>query len=231
MSKPKGAPCALCGDDHFARGLCRFHYGRLMRTGDPFTEPLPYSERRPPEIFTGVEHFSPKRIAMFWAKVQKSDDCWLWHGERLGQIGRDSDHPRGNYGRFYAGNRPDGRRVQLLAHRVSFELANGRIPPRMDVCHRCDNPPCVRPEHLFLGTAADNARDMVAKGRRFQPVSLGEKHGNALLTAASVLEIRRLHRNGEATHKEMAAQFGVSPGTIESVTSRRAWKHVLEETA
>lgn len=178
---------------------------------------------RPFELFTGVADFTPRRIAMFWAKVEKTPGCWVWKGERLSSL------PHKAYGRFFGGGRLDGRKVQLLAHRVSFELANGPIPPRMDVCHHCDNPPCVRPSHLFLGTRSDNARDMVAKGRRFQPLSRGEAHGNALLTESAVVEIRRLARDGLATRKAMSLRFGVSIGTIEAVTSRRSWKHVPEE--
>lgn len=88
----------------------------------------------------------------FWAKVRKGEDCWEWQG------GRNS---RG-YGVFYK----DGRRSrQELAHRVSYELAYGPIPSGVFACHSCDNPPCVHPDHLFLGTGLDNSRDSTDKGR------------------------------------------------------------------
>lgn len=85
----------------------------------------------------------------FWSKVQKTDDCWLWRATRF---------PKG-YGQI----KIKGRR--RLAHRVAWELTNGPIPDGLQVCHHCDNPPCVRPDHLFLGTQSDNIQDAVSKGR------------------------------------------------------------------
>jgi hypothetical protein len=88
--------------------------------------------------------------AKFWAKVRKAAGCWEWIADRTAK----------GYGRKRWGSRV------VLAHRLSWELANGPIPAGLSVCHHCDNPPCVRPSHLFLGTARENVRDMVQKGRR-----------------------------------------------------------------
>ena len=95
---------------------------------------------------------------IFWAKVKKGDGCWEWQGATDARPTR-----RPGYGLVTV----NGRRAK--AHRVAWELANGReIPPGLLACHRCDNPPCVRPDHLFVGTMSDNIRDSVAKGR-FHP--------------------------------------------------------------
>lgn len=109
----------------------------------------------------------------FWAKATSGDGCWEWMGPRVG-IG---------YGSFWA----NGKTVR--AHRLAWELVNGPIPTGLSVLHRCDNPPCVRPDHLFIGTNADNSKDMVQKGR--SPTGLrngkytmpertprGERHGS-----------------------------------------------------
>ena len=94
--------------------------------------------------------------ARFWAMVNKTKRCWIWTG---------SKHPRG-YGQLVIGTRTN-RRV-VLAHRFAWELKHGPIPAGKNACHRCDNPQCVRPSHLFLGSQSDNMRDMYRKGRRVQ---------------------------------------------------------------
>lgn len=140
----------------------------------------------------------------FWSKVDRSDPdgCWPWLAGR---------HFRG-YG-FFAVN---GRNVR--ANRVAYRLQVGPIPPGLFVCHRCDNPPCVRGDHLFLGTHQDNMDDMAAKGRRYRPPVKAKPErpkrprGRHRLTAVQVREIRRLYRAGGVTLKGLGTQFGVSPG-------------------
>lgn len=96
----------------------------------------------------------------------------------------------------------------LLAHRVAWELANGPIPPGLDICHTCDNPPCCNPDHLFLGTRRDNMQDAKAKGRAVAPpVQSGETHNKAWVTDAVVRECREQHANGEAV-RDIAASRG-----------------------
>lgn len=116
------------------------------------------------------------------------------------------------------------------AHRVAWELTYGPIPERLCVCHRCDNPPCCNPAHLFLGTKADNAADRDAKGRGYTPppdappppVHFGEANVNAKLRREDVLKIREARANG-ATLREIARTFGVGKSTIFSVVRGHTW--------
>jgi hypothetical protein len=118
----------------------------------------------------------------FWHHVRKCalDGCWEWHGA----IAR-------GYGHISEGGRRGRARS---AHRVSWELHHGPIPSSLYICHRWDNRRCVRPDHLFLGTHADNMRDMLAKGRHIP--HLGEVNGRAKLTRADVVAIRSRWRSG-----------------------------------
>ena len=133
----------------------------------------------------------------FWPHVRKSDGCWTWTSTTL----------RG-YGVITHGV---GRR-NLPAHRASWELHHGPITGNLRVLHACDNPPCVRPDHLFLGTDADNVRDMVGKDRQAK----GERHGRRKLTDDEVVAIRR-ERLGGATLAALGAKHGVSEGQVSRI--------------
>ena len=109
------------------------------------------------------------------------------------------------------------------AHRLSFELANGSILDGMQVCHRCDNPPCVNPAHLFAGTNAENSADREAKGRGNQ--ARGESNGHAKLTEDLVREIRLMHASGMAG-REIARRIGLSGSGVRSVLTGRNWGYV-----
>lgn len=148
----------------------------------------------------------------YWPKVDTSagpDLCWPWIGKR---------DPNG-YGNF------DAHPGMRSAHRFAYFLAHGEIPEGMFVCHRCDNPPCQNPGHLFLGTQADNMADMWGKGRAVTPFRNGSGNPLAKLTEQSVREIRRLVSEG-VPQKELAALHGVSRPTISLVVSRKLWAHV-----
>lgn len=159
----------------------------------------------------------------FWARVQKSEGCWLWQGPPDKSTG---------YGSMMVQYRRWG------AHRLSWALNLGPIPCGMSVLHRCDVRLCVKPEHLFLGTQADNMADMARKGRaasgdrngrRLHPGSVprGENHGGAKLTDADVRDIRKLLREG-ARNKDLAARFGVHPDQIWRIKTGRLWSHVVD---
>ena len=117
-------------------------------------------------------------INRFWAKVEirAPGECWRWTGA-LDDSG---------YGRFQT----TGRFGSALAHRMAYALAKGEPPSELDVLHSCDAPPCCNPNHLWVGTALDNVRDAVAKGRFLTGSSPGSKNGNARLTESDVLQIR-----------------------------------------
>lgn len=136
----------------------------------------------------------------------KSSGCWMWQGARSG----------GRYGSF----RHDGR--SRKAHRVAYELFRGDVPAGLNVLHTCDVPQCVNPDHLWVGTQADNAADMVAKGRSHD--RRGELHHQAKLTRADVLSIRG--QKGKETAKVLAKHHGVSTSTIYMVWSGHTWNHL-----
>lgn len=136
----------------------------------------------------------------FWSKVNKGLDseCWEWTGncaKGYGKIGIGGKHG-----------------ATLPTHRVSWEIHHGLIPEGLWVLHKCDNPKCVNPNHLFLGTASDNAKDMAAKNRN--------KNGTTKLTVENVVQIRSMN---QLPHGKIAAIFSVSRPTISRILSEKTW--------
>jgi hypothetical protein len=142
----------------------------------------------------------------FWSKVAKTETCWIWKGNR-----------QKDYGYFNFRN-AEGRLERHRAHRYVWELTHGAIDPKLIVCHHCDNPGCVRPSHLFVGTNADNSRDMVTKKRH----QFGTAQWQAKLNDEAVREIR----NSDESSAELERKFGVSRRTISMVRTNKTWRHV-----
>jgi HNH endonuclease/helix-turn-helix protein len=147
----------------------------------------------------------------FHAKVdvQGPEECWLW------TAGRDQD----GYGQLW--DNDAGR--SLRAHRVAYELANGPIPEGACVLHRCDNPPCCNPAHLFVGTNGDNTADMVAKGRH-RPAPPGEHHPNARLSAAQVVAIRERYAQGGISQRALAQEVGIGQSQLNRILLGLSWR-------
>lgn len=156
----------------------------------------------------------------FWTHVDLSGECWLWTGTRTVQ----------GYGRVVV-RRGIGRPYKIAAHRVSYEMAYGlaidSLPKHLVVCHTCDNPPCVRPDHLFLGTMQDNVNDARSKGRMNYEAwhQRGEENHAAKLNDASVRKIRSAYAAGE-TQAALAKRYEVSRSTIGDIVRGEIWSHV-----
>ena len=152
----------------------------------------------------------------FNAKHTKSDGCWHWTGAKTNQ----------GYGSMRVGHKSVG------AHRISYELFKGLIGD-LHVCHTCDNRICVNPDHLFLGTNADNVADRTSKGRGYRNLHLtspltfkkGSTNHYAKLTETDIPKIRKMRKNG-MTAKAIATKFSVSESTIGNVIYGNSWTHV-----
>jgi len=145
------------------------------------------------------------RVKSFWKRVQKSDGCWLWLGGRKGS----------GYGVLTVDRR------HVVASRFSWELHFGAVPEGRLVCHRCDNRLCVRPDHLFIGTEADNSADMLAKGRH--RTARGEAAAAAKLTEQQVIEIRRRAADGQS-QRRISKDFGINNGHVSKIVRGLVWK-------
>ena len=161
-----------------------------------------------------VHRLSPE-LHRFWLGVDKNGPvhpvygrCWVWTGLCV-EFG---------HGFFQT------LRRKVYAHRYSFSVHRGAVPPELCVLHKCDNPPCVNPAHLFLGTRVDNNTDRFLKGRDGD--HKGTKNGRALLTPEDVLEIRRKYGAGDTSYSKLAVEYNVSRSTVEAIVKRRNWSHL-----
>lgn len=141
----------------------------------------------------------------FWERIEKSDGCWNWTAAKS----------KAGYGQIRS------KGITYYAHRLMWEELYGKIPKGYYICHHCDNPACVRPEHLFLGTSKDNHQDCMRKGRD----NIGERNGWSKLTADEVLAIRRLWY-GRIPTRLIAQMFGVGTNTVYCAGTYRSWRHL-----
>lgn len=163
------------------------------------------SYRKPMPVPTWDEFFA--------SRTRAAAECINWKGSR----------DKSGYGRLNCRALPG----LVFAHRVSWRLAYGEFDHSLRVLHKCDNPSCVRPSHLFLGTQADNVADMVAKGRIAPPtIRFGASNPQSRLTDDTVRQIRRAVSSGECSQIEAARLFAVSPMTVSRAVRRQSWSHV-----
>ena len=183
-----------CDAQVVARGYCGKCYMRAKRRGDLQTDPL--------QAHAPLEE-------RLWRNVKKIDTCWLWQG---------AVNRRG-YGSIQTAGKGSKR---VATHRLSYQLAYGDIPDGLFVCHKCDVPNCVNPEHLWLGTHEQNMEDMRRKGRASREAVKGTQNGKSLLTEDQVRYIRA----SKLGHAALGRQLGVSPNCIRGVRTGRTWSHV-----
>jgi hypothetical protein len=169
--------------------------------------------------------FKPTDVARFWSKIDQAGGpsaCWPWRGFR----GREG------YGQFQS--RHNGRERKFIAHRVALALRRGSV--KESVLHRCDNPPCCNPAHLWEGSQLENRRDCARKGRaaagdrngaRLHPEtrSRGEKNNMAKVTKEIVRQMRIEHERG-VSGVEISRRFGLATSSVNAIVRRLTWKHV-----
>lgn len=185
-----------CDGEYEALGFCDKHYKRFKAHGSPDDNNRTHAplEER------------------FWRYVNKTDGCWIWMGGGKNKKG---------YGQIQIGGK-DSKHV--LAHRLSYTMHKGEIPDGFVVMHLCDNPQCVNPEHLQLGTQSENIKQAFAKGRKnaVPPHKFGESHGASKVTETQALEIR----NSDQSTAVLMAKYKVSKSLINKIRSRKTWRHL-----
>ena len=184
------------------------YLGKLCKKGHEWKntrQSLRYRSSRSCVTCDGTSSIPISTAQRFWNRVDKSGDCWLWLGFK----------DAAGYGTFSRRNKTH------RAHRIAWELTYGSIPDGLVICHRCDCPSCVKVDHLFLGTNADNNRDKVTKNRHVK----GSKVGTSKLTSCQVAKIRQLNKQGMLPSK-IAPLFGISHTNVCRILKKESWNHL-----
>lgn len=184
-----------CGEKHYGRGYCEKHYQRFHKHGAPDI------------VLPNAKMKSIREQVWDRVKVTPSG-CWEWQGAR----------DKKGYGSVRVKGKT--RRV----HRLAWELTYGGVPVSLLVCHRCDNPPCINPEHLLAQTSKENTMDMERRIRYKGRFKIGRIPENRKFTPAKISAIRRKYRTGTCTQKELAAKHSTSQGHISNIITERAWQ-------
>lgn len=151
----------------------------------------------------------------FWSQVDKSSECWIWVGNANNK----------NYGVFNHST-VNGKRMRMFAHRMSYSLVYDDLSEEVVLCHKCDNSLCVRPDHLFVGTQAENMKDMVSKGRSLR----GMKNHNNKLTEEQVQAIRLEYALGELGYTLLGRRYGVTGKVIRDIIKGYTWRYLPQPT-
>lgn len=183
-----------CGKRLLARGYCSAHYRRFSLYGNPLV-----LKQKQLHDLTLVERWNAY-------VTERGPGCWEWQGSRDGN----------GYGRLNVNGTPE------LAHRLSWVIFFGPITSSDHICHRCDNPSCVRPEHLFKGDHTANMADKMAKKRHRYGVSRGEANGFSMLTEEQVREIRA----SVGASDKIGQCFGISGRQVRDIRTRKSWAHI-----
>lgn len=184
-----------CTKKYHARGLCTNHYANYKARGWEF-----------PSVRRNTQGMSVDASLRFYGWTVTDSGCWEFEGNRFSN----------GYGQLYV----DGRK--LLTHRLAYEAWVGPIPEGQVIRHKCDNKPCLNPDHLETGTEGDNKRDAVERGQ----ISVGEASANSKLNEAQVREIRVRYAKGKTPYAKMGVEYGLSASAIHLIVTRRNWKHV-----
>ncbi|PCK27817.1 HNH endonuclease [Rhodococcus qingshengii] len=189
-----------CDRKHYGRGLCKLHYLRAWTKGD--------HDNHPRKMVKPGANLDERLRHHGWTKTERG--CWEWNGSRN----------KGGYGQLAQGKSRDGNSknsVPILASRAAYMAWIGPVPPGMAVCHRCDNPPCINPAHLFLGTLHENNADSAQKRR----TANGERKSSHKLSDSQIDEIRARYAAGGISQSELGREYGVSQQLIGMIADGR----------